>query len=69
MGFLKDGKHVVAACSDGQLRLIDPVEGKCLQWSVAHAKKMNTMVLSRSGRMLVTGSDDCLIKAWTLKNL
>jgi WD40 repeat protein len=66
-GFMPNGQHLITACSDGQLRVINWMQGGCINRMVAHEKRINALAISRSGRTIVTGSADRTVKVWNLR--
>ena len=63
--FISEGRQVLGACSDGQLRLLNVNQGGCAYRVVAHSKSINALAIR--GRTIVTGGADRMAKIWMLQ--
>lgn len=58
------GHELAVACGDGQIMLIDPLDGKSIARWEAHALSCNSVVYDPSGKWLVSGGRDAHLNVW-----
>lgn len=61
-----DGLYVLAGGRSGRVYLWEAASGSLLRTWDAHFKAVSCMALASDGGLLFTGSEDTLVKAWSL---
>lgn len=64
--FTPDGKQVVSACSDHNVRLWNLETGEIVRTFAGHTEPVGSAVLSPDGTRLLTASDDKTVRLWDL---
>ena len=60
-----DGKYIVAAFSDGTIRILDDETGQVIRTIEGHTGQVNSLNCSPDGRKVVSASsEDNAIKVW-----
>lgn len=68
LAFSPDGKHLVAACSDGEVRVFDVATGKLVTSAKEHKGDVFTVAYSPDGKKLLTVGRDA-VKVWDVATL
>lgn len=66
--FSPDGKHLVAGCSDGEVRVFDAESGKVVTSAKEHKETVFSVAYSPDGKKLLTVGKDA-IKVWDVERL
>lgn len=62
--FSPDGRKIVAASSDGIIRIFDAYTSQCIDSLVDHKSAVNSIAYSEDGKFIVSASDDRTVKIW-----
>jgi WD40 repeat protein len=68
LAFSPDGKHLAAACSDGEVRMFDVEKGKLITSAKEHKEAVFSVAYSPDGKKLLTVGKDA-IKVWEVERL
>jgi RNA polymerase sigma factor (sigma-70 family) len=68
LAFSPDGKHLIAACSDGEVRVFDAEKGKLVVSGKQHKEEVFSVAFSPDGKKLLTVGRDA-IKVWDVELL
>lgn len=68
LAFSPDGKHLAAACSDGEVRVFDVESGKLVASAKEHKETVFSVAYSPDGKKLLTVGRDA-IKVWQVERL
>ena len=63
---LPDGKHFVVGLGNCDVVLLDAATGTRVHTFEGHGDSVNAVVVTRSGKHIVSGSDDGTIKVWSV---
>lgn len=66
MAATHDGLYIVAGGKSGRVYAWEAASGSLLRAWDAHFKAVTCLALSSDGGVLVTGSEDTLVKAWVM---
>jgi RNA polymerase sigma factor (sigma-70 family) len=68
LAFSPDGKHLLAACSDGEVRVFEPKTGKQVTSAKEHKGDVFGVAFSPDGKRLLTVGRDA-VKVWDVERL
>ena len=65
--FTSDGRYVISASDDEEIKFWDVETRKCLRTFTGHSLGVNAVDVHSQMELLVSGSDDCTIKLWNIR--
>jgi WD40 repeat protein len=63
-----DGKELVSASADHEIKIWDISTGKEIQTLKEHSSSVNSLLITPDGKKLVSASADSTIKIWRMPN-